>query len=248
MGQLAYNAATGDVAEAFSATDAAWESICEAPLGTWLMPRTAWPAVPKTSIRGLRFFAHAPGFTGQLPSPESYAHTRLKIDVVKAARALGFRAELEAWGNDGAGAEWVADVLVFLRDGTRIAFEIQLSSQHLDNFLARTERYRRSGIRCCWIMAEKPVAWRLTKALSYKNSQYRRETGEILCDCEEIVPFAIELAGKDTYPDVLPPIRFGRGRHIKRMGLTEAVAGMLHGYPSWQLPDWQWKTPSVSVD
>lgn len=247
MGQIAYNAATRDIAEAFSASDAAWLSICDAPLGTWVMPRTAWPAVPKTSIRGLRFFAHAPGFAGQLPSPESYAHTRLKIDVVKAARAMGFQAELEAWGTDGAGAEWTADVLVFLADGTRVVFEVQLSSQHLDDFLARTERYRRSGVRCCWIMSERPVALRLTKALSYKNIQHYRETGDFLCDCEEIVPFAVELSGKDTYPDVLPLIRFGRGLHIKRMALAEAVAGMLHGYPSWQLPDWHWQSPQVSV-
>ncbi|WP_320278503.1 hypothetical protein [Mesorhizobium captivum] len=212
------------------------------------MPRTGWPAVPKTSIRGLRFFAHAPGFAGQLPHPESYAHTRLKIDVVKAARAMGFRAELEVWGTDGNGAEWIADALVFADNGAPVAFEIQLSSQHLDGFLARGERYQRSGVKCCWIMSERPVALRLTKALSYKNIQYYRETGEFLCDCEEIVPFAVDLAGKDTYPDVLPPVRFSRGRHIKRMPLSEAINGMLRGYPNWRLPDWHWRAPEVSVD
>lgn len=97
-------------------------------------------------------------------------------------------------------------------------------------------------------MSEKPVAWRLTKALIYENIPYYRENGEFLSDCEEIVPFAIELAGKDTYPDVLPLIRFGRGRHIKRMALKEAIAGMLHGYPRWQLPDWLWNAPQVSGD
>ncbi|KAA3442115.1 hypothetical protein C7I87_32270 [Mesorhizobium sp. SARCC-RB16n] len=158
---------------------------------------------------------------------------------------MGFRAELEVWGTDGAGAEWIADVLVFLTDGRQVAVEVQLSSQHLDHFLARTQRYQRSGVRCCWIMSERPVAWRLTKTLIYKNSQYHRETGEYLCDCEELVLFAIELAGKDTYPDVLPLIRFGRGQHIKWMALTEAIAGMLHGYPSWQLPDWHWEGPPI---
>ncbi|OWK25535.1 hypothetical protein AJ87_08930 [Rhizobium yanglingense] len=83
MGQIAYDAATGEMMEAFSMTDEAWGIACQAPSGAILMPRTGWPAVPKVSIRGLRFFAHHPGCPDKLPAPESYAHTRLKIDIAR---------------------------------------------------------------------------------------------------------------------------------------------------------------------
>lgn len=61
MGQIAYRADNGEIVEAFSLSDLDWEEICSSPAGTLLMPRTDWPAVPKTSIGGLRFFSHHAG-------------------------------------------------------------------------------------------------------------------------------------------------------------------------------------------
>lgn len=177
MGQVAYLAETNELIEAFSVSDAGWADLISAPKGAILMPRSGWPAVPKTSIRGVRFFAHHPGYGGLLPKPESYAHTRLKIDVVKAARRLGYHAELELPGSDPNRAEWVADVMVTAADGRRTAFEIQLSSQHLNDFRSRTGRYQRSGVACCWIIPRKPVHERLTKALCYANRETFPEHG-----------------------------------------------------------------------
>lgn len=71
-----------------------------------------------------KYLAHAafgvasrPGYTGILPKPESYSHTRLKIDVVKAVRELGYHAELEVAGSGADGGDWIADVLVTVPDG-----------------------------------------------------------------------------------------------------------------------------------
>jgi len=152
LGQIAINDKTGERIEAFSVSVEEWKMHCLAQRGTLVTPVSSWPAVPKTSINGLRFFAHHPGYSGLLPKPESYAHTRLKIDVVKAARALGYHAEVEVCGRDPEGAEWRADVLVTSPKGKRTAFEIQLSSQHLRDFCFRTQRYRRSSVECYWII------------------------------------------------------------------------------------------------
>jgi len=241
MGQLAYEASTGREVEAFSTTDSEWAQICAAQKGAFLMPRSAWPAVAKTSIRGLRFFSHYPGYPGTLPAPESYAHTRLKIDIVRALRAQGFTANLEVHGTAPEGDDWVADVLALSADGSRVAFEVQLSSQHLGDFRSRSDRYARSNVRVCWFISEKPVAWRLTKALCYENREYSRLHGHLVGDCKEIVPFAIQLEGKADYPDPLPNVRFGRGPHLQRLTLPQAVTGMMSGRPTWKMPDWTWE-------
>ena len=240
MGQIAYHATTGAAAEAFSVDDAEWSAICAAPRGTWLMPRSAWPAVAKTSIRGLRFFAHHPGYTGILPKPESYAHTRLKVDIVKAARNLGYHAQVEVAGSDPDGATWIADALVTSSDGARVAFEVQLSTQHLRDFRARTERYQRSGVRCCWLMSNEPVSARLTKAIAYENMDYYRAHGLFQGDEEALLHFGVSLHDKDTYPDERPLLRFGRGHLLKRLQMEEAIEGILKGLPRWERPDWHW--------
>lgn len=208
------------------------------------MPVSSWPAVPKTSIRGLRFFAHHPGYTGILPKPESFAHTRLKIDVVKAVRALGFHAEIEVSGRDPDGAEWRADVLVTSSEGRRTAFEIQLSSQHLRDFRYRTERYRRSSVECCWIISNQPVDTRLSKALVYENIDYYKNHGEFQADAEDLLLLGVQLSDKNAYPDAPPTLRFGRGAEIRRLPMQEALQGVLTGIPQWYRPNWYWGQPS----
>jgi hypothetical protein len=230
------------MAEAFSVTDSEWTEICAAPRGTWLMPRSGWPAVPKTSIRGLRFFAHCPGYTDILPKTESYAHTRLKIDIVKTARALGYRADVEVVGSDPYGAEWIADVLVSFGEEGRMAFEVQLSSQHLRDFRARTERYRRSGVECCWVVSDLTVGARLSKAIAYENMDFYRSHGELQADLEELLVLGVRLERNDDYPAERPLLRFSRGMLMRRMQMKEAIEGVLHGHPRWERPSWHWNT------
>ncbi|WP_107675013.1 hypothetical protein [Agrobacterium sp. LAD9] len=240
MGQIAYLAATGEMIEAFSVTDTVWDALCKLPKGSMTMPRTNWPATAKTSIKGLRFFSHYPGFPGGLPKPESYAHTRLKIDVVRSLRSMGFKANIEVAGASSLGEEWVADVLAENVDGSRIAFEIQLSSQHLRDFLRRTDRYERSGVKVCWIIEDRVVSWRLTKAIANANIAYYHEHKEFLADCAEILPFRVQLENKDTYPDPRPRLHFGRASYHKAMEFDEALAGVMLGIPKWEIPEWKW--------
>lgn len=240
MGQIAYKAKTGELFEAFSIPDTQWDEITNSPVGTLLMPHTNWPAIPKTSIRGLRFFAHHSGYPDKLPKPKSYVHTRLQIDIVKAARNLGFKADLEVYGPTSSNPEWIADVLVISKTGKKIAFEVQLSSQHLDDFIQRTDRYKKSNIDVCWIISEKPVGDRLCKALCYKNKDYYKETGQFLADDGDLLTLHLDIANKDTYPDNLPLIRLGRGQHMKRLSLEDAIHGVLQGFPKWETPDWKW--------
>ncbi|MBB3521008.1 MULTISPECIES: hypothetical protein [unclassified Rhizobium] len=240
MGQIAYLTATGEELEAFSVTDSVWDALCQLPKGSITMPRTKWPATAKTSIKGLRFFAHYPGYTGALPKPESYAHTRLKIDVVKSLRSMGFKANIEVPGVSPDGEEWVADVLTETHDGRRVAFEIQLSSQHLRDFLSRSDRYVRSGVKVCWIISYEPVSGRLTKAIASANTGYYKEHGRFLADLQEIMPFRIILDSKDEYPEERLPLHFGRAQFHKAMEMEEALAGVMLDVPRWELPDWKW--------
>jgi hypothetical protein len=240
VGQIAYKANTGELVEAFSLTEVEWEALSSSSKGTLRMPRSDWPAIPKTSIRGLRFFAHHPGYPGKLPKPESYAHTRLKIDTVKAARALGYQANVEVAGSAPDGTQWIADTLITHSNGKRIAFEVQLSSQHLRDFRLRTEKYRQSSVECCWIVAEKPVGSRLSKALAADNIEYYRAHGEFQADAEDLLLFGVQLANKDAYPEKPPPLRFGRGPEMRRMPILEAIDGVIKGLTYWRQPVWHW--------
>lgn len=240
MGQIAYLPKTGEMLEAFSTADTVWDALCQLPKGSMTMPRTGWPATPKTSIKGLRFFSHYPGYQGELPKPESYAHTRLKIDVVRSLRSLGFNANIEVPGASPDGEEWVADVLAENYDGGLVAFEVQLSSQHLRDFLRRSNRYSRSGVKVCWIMSWEPVSGRLTKAIANANISYYREHGHFLADCPEILPLRVKLDSKDEYPADRLQLHFGRGAFHKGMHFEEALAGVMLGLPRWESPEWKW--------
>lgn len=232
------------MAEAFSVSDAEWAAMCAEPSGTWLMPVSGWPAVPKTSSRGLRFFAHHPGYPGVLPTPESYAHTRLKIDIARAARTLGFQANLEVRGQAPSGAEWIADVLVDAEDAGRTAFEVQLSSQHLNDFRSRTERYERSGIRCCWVVSERSVGGRLAKAIVHENKEWNRANGVFQADVAELLVLSVPLDAKSAYHFDPLFLRIGRGRLMRRLLIEEAVEGVLRGAPRWERPCWHWDAES----
>ncbi|PTV95326.1 hypothetical protein C8J27_105274 [Rhodobacter aestuarii] len=203
------------------------------------MPRSQWPAIPKTSIKGLRFFAHYPGYTGVKPKPESYAHTRLKIDILKAARTLGFDSQIEAAGRSPDGAEWIADVLVTLPTGQKTAFEVQLSSQHLADFRLRTERYRHSSVACCWVVSEHPVASRLAKALAYDNMDWYKKHGELLSESEELMVLGLLLEDKASYP-AQPLLRLGYTQEARKLTIQEAVEGVLRGRPRWEQAQWKW--------
>lgn len=84
---------------------------------------------------------------------ESPEHHLLKLVLATAARAAGFRAELEV-GNEAQ--TWRADVLVFDRqDRPFMALEAQLSPMTPQDARMRTDRYAADGVAVCWVAVEK---------------------------------------------------------------------------------------------
>ncbi|GGT01314.1 competence protein CoiA [Streptomyces violaceus] len=84
---------------------------------------------------------------------ESPEHHLLKLELATAARAAGFRAELEV-GNEAR--TWRADVLVFdLQDRPFMALEAQLSPMTPQDARMRTDRYAVDGVAVCWVAMEK---------------------------------------------------------------------------------------------
>lgn len=107
-------------------------------------------AVPKTSPRGVRFFAHHPGTecAFHAGAPETPEHLQAKTTLAKAARECGWEAAVE---HVGGGGEWVADVLIH-RGGTKVVLEVQWSPQTAEEFASRTGRYAASGIATRWFL------------------------------------------------------------------------------------------------
>jgi competence protein CoiA len=84
---------------------------------------------------------------------ESPEHHLLKLELATAARAAGFRAELEV-ANEAR--TWRADVLVFDgQDRPFMALEAQLSPMTPQNAQERTDRYAADGMAVCWVSMEK---------------------------------------------------------------------------------------------
>jgi competence protein CoiA len=127
-----------------------WEALKQsAQLGDFILPCCQAPAVLKTSIRGLPFFAH---LTDECATaPETKWHKDGKTAVLAALHRLGIEGRDEVPGKTAAGEKWKADVL-FTYNGRTIAIELQRSYQHLREFIRRQERYKASGMECYWLV------------------------------------------------------------------------------------------------
>ncbi|MER5966535.1 competence protein CoiA family protein [Streptomyces sp. NPDC002057] len=103
--------------------------------------------VARTSVLGLRHFAHRRRTPDCPMAGESVGHLLLKSDLASAGRAAGWDVLLEAAAPHGA---WRADVLAVSPDGLRYALEAQLSPITEDAVRERTERYAADGVDVCW--------------------------------------------------------------------------------------------------
>lgn len=83
-------------------------------------------------------------------APETWQHLKAKSEIVLACRSAGYQAITEATG-DG----WRADILA-VKGNTKIAFEVQWSSQSLIETEQRQQRYKEAGIRGCWLFKRPP--------------------------------------------------------------------------------------------
>lgn len=107
-------------------------------------------AIPKRSVLGLPFFAHHTRGTCEYAG-ESELHVLAKVEILRAARAAGWVADVEVRGHTPEGQRWRADVLCE-RGRHRVAFEVQRSGIVLQELHARQALYRASGVRGFWLM------------------------------------------------------------------------------------------------
>lgn len=171
MPLVAIRTITGEEIESFSFAEHEWKEMKKAPLGTYSIYGFNWPAIPKTSIKGLQFFAAAPGCPIKTSQGESHEHLSAKIAITKAIRNLGLHAQPEFSGRTPEGDEWRADVY---SESTSMptAFEIQISPQTLDEYKSRSHKYKTSNVDCLWFVPEKKFIT-LTRAIF--NDRFQRE-------------------------------------------------------------------------
>lgn len=116
------------------------------------MPCCSAEVTLKRSRLGTQFFAHK-AVGACTTAPETETHLRLKRMAVEVARANGWTANTEAPGMSPSGEPWKADVLA-QKGRSKVAIEVQWSSQANDEILRRQERYKESGIRCLWLLRQ----------------------------------------------------------------------------------------------
>lgn len=130
-----------------------WEALKQAArLGDFVLPCCEAPAVLKTSINGLPFFAHLSDECAT--APETKWHKAGKAAVLAALESMGIAGgEDEVSGKSPSSEVWEADVL-FSVPGRTIVIELQRSYQHLRDFIRRQERYAASAIECYWLVRQ----------------------------------------------------------------------------------------------
>lgn len=108
----------------------------------------------RRSPLGTRHFVHHRRGTCEA-GLETWQHLLVKAWVAKLARSAGWIVEIEARGQG-----WIADVLC--RNGpTSIAYEVQWTSQTLEAYTARSEKYLTSGVLPIWLARRPPGAFYL---------------------------------------------------------------------------------------
>jgi len=140
-----------------------WEALKRsAQLGDFVMPCCMAPAILKTSINGLPFFAHISDECAT--APETKWHKAGKAAVLAALNTLSIEGYEEVPGQSQNNEKWEADVL-FSAYGRMIAIELQHSYQHLRDYMFRQERYKASNVECYWLV-RKEMFFTLTKSTS----------------------------------------------------------------------------------
>lgn len=238
MPLVAYRATTGEEIEAFSVEPAQWDRLRKEPLGAFLMAGTDWPAVLKRSIRGVQFFAHAPGYTGPKPEPESEHHRQAKIAVAKALRAAGYAAWVERAGSSPDGELWQADVLC-QTDDRAIAFEVQLAQQTLDEYELRSSRYVRSGVKCVWLVREPKHYKALSHAIYYRY--YPKGTYGVRPSHKDLAAFPLDLGQQESVDANQMLVMVIVDDMPKWLPLAEFAVGVADGLLMFSSGQWQWR-------
>ncbi|MGH9492140.1 MAG: competence protein CoiA [Terriglobales bacterium] len=101
---------------------------------------------PRTSKLGTPHFVHKSAM--ECPwARESAEHLAAKAEIARACSRAGWEVTTEFAEND-----WRADVLAS-RFRTRVAFEVQLSSQSFEETKQRQQAYARDRVEGCWFLS-----------------------------------------------------------------------------------------------
>lgn len=140
----------GDIhVNAFECDQAAWAEVKQTyKIDALRMPCCESIAIPKTSKLGNYFFSHSRR-DNCTSAPESPEHIFLKTLISKAATKAGWSVVTEWPETTPEGEKWVADVLC-TNGRARIALEVQLSYQTVQELRARQLVYASSGVRAAW--------------------------------------------------------------------------------------------------
>lgn len=181
-----------------------WEALrtrTRAGTSTLTLPCCGSRAFQRTSPRGVQHFYHAPD-AGCEDGRETHDHLAAKLAIADGCQLAGFEPHLE-WIDDG----WRADVLA-VRSGTRVAFEVQWSTQSLEETLDRQRRYAEADVRGCWLFRRPPPQLR------------RRSAGTPMMARQDLPAFLLPYD-----PDGTPRV-YLNGRHYP---LDRFVASLLTG-------------------
>ncbi len=179
---------TGELVESFSVSDEEWEAM-RANKGGYLMRRTQKPAVLKQNQYGTRWFQSLPGDRDPNYKPESAAHEMTKIWMVKALRDAGYStAVVEKFGTTPGGESWEADIY-FEAESRKIAIEVQTSPQSMEDYLYRTERYRRSDVKVVWLVRH----YRKFSIEAVLRKGFKRGSGGMYPDLYQVPALELEV-------------------------------------------------------
>lgn len=112
-----------------------------------IMPCCGAPGHLRRSKRGTRHFYHAVD-SGCDYAEESKEHLEIKEQLYRICRSMNWQTYVEYPAPDRT---WISDVYA-VRDGRRVAFEIQISAIPLSELEDRDRKYRDNGIESYWLL------------------------------------------------------------------------------------------------
>lgn len=201
MSDIAIHSQTGKRVHAYSFTANAWDELKQNyQVGEYIMDCCKTPAIPKTSINGVQFFAHLNDEC--TTAPETIWHSNAKELIQDSVQRHGVVCRNEVTGGH-IGRRWKADVY-FEIDQRRVAIEIQHSPQTLRVYLDRQRRYQDSGVECYWIVIHKQFM-ALSKAI-WKH-RVKNEFGGRAPHFSQISGCSTELPAVTLELDPVPRIK-----------------------------------------
>lgn len=237
--------ATGNLVESFSVSDAEWAAM-RANKGGYLMRRTQKVAVLKQNQYGTRWFQSLPGERDPNYKPESAAHEMTKIWMVQALRDAGYSsAAVEKYGTTPEGDSWEADVYLEAM-GRKIAIEVQMSPQSLEDYLYRSERYRKSGVKVVWLVRHfyKFVFEAMTYSRSQPGAKKDGSTPELFAVPAMWMEVRCSLDKPEQKNIWVNVLEEKEQRHLYRhISLEEFAIGVAEGRLTYRNNErWKWKS------